>query len=142
MCIINTTIWPAGWCSWFVTGLVRLKRRARPWPKSVDFHDAENRQRPCRMRYVKRPLNACLAWVLQPKLNSLVQVRIVRAFTCYCLVPSAVTIRFSFVSSPIPCFRFCNLPTNDRGGNLHEKRGRPSLLPKIADPLLRRGDEW
>ncbi|GFT20265.1 hypothetical protein TNCV_4060531 [Trichonephila clavipes] len=23
--------------------------RAQPWPKSVDFHDAENRQRPCRM---------------------------------------------------------------------------------------------
>ncbi|PRD30792.1 UNVERIFIED_CONTAM: PHD finger protein 12 [Trichonephila clavipes] len=28
---------PAGWCSWFVAGLVR------PLPQSVDFRDAENR---------------------------------------------------------------------------------------------------
>ncbi|GFV12721.1 uncharacterized protein TNCV_1366911 [Trichonephila clavipes] len=35
--------------SWLVAYLVRLRLRVRPWPKSVDFHDAENRQRPCRM---------------------------------------------------------------------------------------------
>ncbi|GFV28258.1 hypothetical protein TNCV_679461 [Trichonephila clavipes] len=40
---------PAGWCSWFVAGLVRLRLWVLLRPKSVDFHDAENRQRPCRM---------------------------------------------------------------------------------------------
>ncbi|GFU69740.1 hypothetical protein TNCV_1221281 [Trichonephila clavipes] len=35
----------AGWRSWFVAGLVRPKLRVRPRPKSVDFHNAENRQR-------------------------------------------------------------------------------------------------
>ncbi|GFX42615.1 hypothetical protein TNCV_261501 [Trichonephila clavipes] len=38
---------------------------------SVDFHDAENRQRLCRMiiRHVKDPLSICSAWVLLAKLN-------------------------------------------------------------------------
>ncbi|GFV48395.1 hypothetical protein TNCV_3026651 [Trichonephila clavipes] len=47
----------------------------------MDFHDAENRQRPCRMimRHVKNLSIARLAWVLSAKLSSLVQFRIVRA---------------------------------------------------------------
>ncbi|GFT47078.1 hypothetical protein TNCV_3747341 [Trichonephila clavipes] len=45
--------------------------RVRPRPKSVDFHNAENRQRPCRMiiRHVKDPLSVYLAWMLSAKLN-------------------------------------------------------------------------
>ncbi|GFW24559.1 hypothetical protein TNCV_2404241 [Trichonephila clavipes] len=35
-----------------------------PSPKSVDFPDAENRQRPCRMRHEKNPLSVRLAWML------------------------------------------------------------------------------
>ncbi|GFV61555.1 hypothetical protein TNCV_4543871 [Trichonephila clavipes] len=52
---------PAGWRCWFVTGLVRLNLWIRP-SKSVDFHDAENRQHPCRMivRHVKDPWSPCL----------------------------------------------------------------------------------
>ncbi|GFW92762.1 uncharacterized protein TNCV_1735551 [Trichonephila clavipes] len=48
---------PAGWRGRFVTGLLRLWFRVRPRPKSVGFHDAENRQRPCRMIawHVKAP---------------------------------------------------------------------------------------
>ncbi|GFV01945.1 ras-specific guanine nucleotide-releasing factor RalGPS2 [Trichonephila clavipes] len=59
---------PAGW---FVAGLLHLRLRVQPRPKSVDFHDAENRQRPCRIliRHVKNPLSACLAWVLSAKFN-------------------------------------------------------------------------
>ncbi|GFU30985.1 hypothetical protein TNCV_3953231 [Trichonephila clavipes] len=38
----------AGWRGWFVTGLLYPGLRVRPRPKSVDFHDAENRQWPCR----------------------------------------------------------------------------------------------
>ncbi|GFV45814.1 hypothetical protein TNCV_2321741 [Trichonephila clavipes] len=43
---------------------------------SVDFHDAENRQHPCRMikRHVKSPLIVRLAWMLLAKLNSEVQI--------------------------------------------------------------------
>ncbi|GFT55536.1 hypothetical protein TNCV_3320511 [Trichonephila clavipes] len=37
---------PIGWRGWFVAG---LRLRVRTQPKSVDFHDAENRQRPYRM---------------------------------------------------------------------------------------------
>ncbi|GFU82543.1 hypothetical protein TNCV_4790941 [Trichonephila clavipes] len=40
---------PAGWRGWFATDLMQPRFRAQHWPKSVDFHDAENRQRPCRM---------------------------------------------------------------------------------------------
>ncbi|GFV55191.1 hypothetical protein TNCV_1382121 [Trichonephila clavipes] len=40
---------PAGWRSWFVTGLLHPRLRVRPRPEWVDFHDAENRQRPCSM---------------------------------------------------------------------------------------------
>ncbi|GFS50904.1 hypothetical protein TNCV_4847981 [Trichonephila clavipes] len=39
----------AGWRGWFVAGLLYPRLRARPRPKSMDFHDAENRQRPCRI---------------------------------------------------------------------------------------------
>ncbi|GFS65603.1 hypothetical protein TNCV_1924641 [Trichonephila clavipes] len=47
----------AGWRSWIVTGLSRSSLLVRSRPKSVDFNDTENRQRPCRMiiRYVKNP---------------------------------------------------------------------------------------
>ncbi|GFV53384.1 hypothetical protein TNCV_4502651 [Trichonephila clavipes] len=40
-----------------VAGLPYLRLRVRPWPMLVDFHDAENQQRPCRMiiRHVKYP---------------------------------------------------------------------------------------
>ncbi|GFW42184.1 hypothetical protein TNCV_1206401 [Trichonephila clavipes] len=71
---------PAGWRTWFVAGLVRLRLRVRPQPKLVDFHDAENRQWPCRMimRHVKDPLSASLAWVLSATLNSEEQFRLVR----------------------------------------------------------------
>ncbi|GFV38619.1 hypothetical protein TNCV_132581 [Trichonephila clavipes] len=34
---------PARWCGWFVAALLHLRLRVRPLPKSVDFHDAENR---------------------------------------------------------------------------------------------------
>ncbi|GFW19790.1 uncharacterized protein TNCV_3560931 [Trichonephila clavipes] len=47
----------AGRRGWFVVGLVRPRVRVRPRHKSVDFHDAEYRQRPCCMvmRHVKDP---------------------------------------------------------------------------------------
>ncbi|GFW61764.1 hypothetical protein TNCV_3706991 [Trichonephila clavipes] len=35
-------IGPAGWHSWFAAGLLYLRLKIRPQPKSVDFHDAEN----------------------------------------------------------------------------------------------------
>ncbi|GFU93433.1 hypothetical protein TNCV_2728201 [Trichonephila clavipes] len=46
-----------GRLGWFVAGLPHPRLRVRFRPKSVDFHDAENRQRPCRMimRHVKDP---------------------------------------------------------------------------------------
>ncbi|GFX89239.1 hypothetical protein TNCV_1339381 [Trichonephila clavipes] len=40
---------PAGGHGWFVAGLRHLRLRVRFRPKTVDFHDAENLQRPCRM---------------------------------------------------------------------------------------------
>ncbi|GFV82704.1 hypothetical protein TNCV_4146721 [Trichonephila clavipes] len=48
------------WRGWLVAGLLYpwLRRlRVRPRPKWMDFHDAENRQRLCRMiiRHVKDP---------------------------------------------------------------------------------------
>ncbi|GFX98903.1 putative RNA-directed DNA polymerase from transposon X-element [Trichonephila clavipes] len=48
---------PAGWSGFFVTGPLHSGLRVRPRPKSVDFHDAETRQWPCRMiiRHVKDP---------------------------------------------------------------------------------------
>ncbi|GFW28033.1 hypothetical protein TNCV_769131 [Trichonephila clavipes] len=54
------------WSDWFVAGCLHLRLRVRPQTKSVDFHDAENRQRPCRMiiQHVKDPSSVCLAWVL------------------------------------------------------------------------------
>ncbi|GFW99787.1 hypothetical protein TNCV_3420161 [Trichonephila clavipes] len=48
---------------------------------SVDFHDAETRQRPYRMImwHVKNLLSTYLAWVFSAKLNSEGQFYIVRA---------------------------------------------------------------
>ncbi|GFS95195.1 hypothetical protein TNCV_2705351 [Trichonephila clavipes] len=48
---------PAGWRGWSVAGILYSRLRVRPWLKSVDFHDAENRQRPCRLIiwHVKEP---------------------------------------------------------------------------------------
>ncbi|GFU80358.1 hypothetical protein TNCV_3521321 [Trichonephila clavipes] len=59
----NHTSKPAERRSWFVAGLLHLRLRVRPRPISVDFHDAENRQRPYRMimQHVKDPLSASLA---------------------------------------------------------------------------------
>ncbi|GFW10947.1 hypothetical protein TNCV_4459221 [Trichonephila clavipes] len=64
------------WCGrlllgWFVAGFLHSRFRVRPRPKLVDFHDAEIRQRPCRMiiQHVKDPQNVCLAWMLSAKLN-------------------------------------------------------------------------
>ncbi|GFV14654.1 hypothetical protein TNCV_2586271 [Trichonephila clavipes] len=47
----------AGWRGLFDAGLLLPRLWVPPRPKSVDFHDAENRQRPCRMiiRHVKDP---------------------------------------------------------------------------------------
>ncbi|GFV20092.1 hypothetical protein TNCV_4193911 [Trichonephila clavipes] len=45
---------PAGWRSWFVAGLLHLRLRVRTKPKSVDFHDVENRHRPCRQVRIVR----------------------------------------------------------------------------------------
>ncbi|GFV58094.1 ras-specific guanine nucleotide-releasing factor RalGPS2 [Trichonephila clavipes] len=61
-----------GWRSWFVAGLGCLRLWIRPRPKSVDFHDVRNRQRPCRMtiRHPKNSFSACLAWVISAKLNT------------------------------------------------------------------------
>ncbi|GFV19026.1 uncharacterized protein TNCV_4759111 [Trichonephila clavipes] len=40
----------AGWTGWrSVADFVRPSLRVRPRPKSMDFHDAENRQRPCQV---------------------------------------------------------------------------------------------
>ncbi|GFT13037.1 hypothetical protein TNCV_431551 [Trichonephila clavipes] len=61
-----------GWVrGWFVADILHPGLRVRPQPKSVDFQDAENRQRPSRMikRHKKDPLNVCLASVLSAKLN-------------------------------------------------------------------------
>ncbi|GFV07251.1 hypothetical protein TNCV_1312491 [Trichonephila clavipes] len=46
-----------GWRGWFVNGLLHPRLQIRPWSESVDFLDAENQQRPCRMnmRYVEDP---------------------------------------------------------------------------------------
>ncbi|GFW89898.1 hypothetical protein TNCV_2979941 [Trichonephila clavipes] len=41
-------VWPSGWRGWFVDGLMYPWLRVRPRTKPVDFHDAENQQRPCR----------------------------------------------------------------------------------------------
>ncbi|GFW15497.1 hypothetical protein TNCV_4656371 [Trichonephila clavipes] len=48
----------------------------RPRPKSVDFHDAENRQQPypLNIQHKKDPLSARLAWMHSAKLNSKVQI--------------------------------------------------------------------
>ncbi|GFW33879.1 hypothetical protein TNCV_3589641 [Trichonephila clavipes] len=40
---------PAGWRNGFDPGLIRPRLRVRPRSKSVDFHDAINRQGLCRM---------------------------------------------------------------------------------------------
>ncbi|GFX88908.1 transposable element Tcb1 transposase [Trichonephila clavipes] len=68
-----TTIFksPTGWRGWFVAGLLHLRMRVRPRPKSVYFYDAENRQQLCRMIiwHVKDPWSFCLAWVFSAKLN-------------------------------------------------------------------------
>ncbi|GFW78699.1 hypothetical protein TNCV_4261221 [Trichonephila clavipes] len=37
----------AGWRGWFANGLLYPRLRVRYRPKSVDFHDVKNRQRPC-----------------------------------------------------------------------------------------------
>ncbi|GFW62783.1 hypothetical protein TNCV_2625461 [Trichonephila clavipes] len=37
------------WRSWFVSGLMYTRLRVRSRPKSMDIHDTENHQRPCRM---------------------------------------------------------------------------------------------
>ncbi|GFW25192.1 hypothetical protein TNCV_2262501 [Trichonephila clavipes] len=63
-----------GWHGWFVAGLLHPRLRVRLRSKPVDFPDAENRQRPCRMIIrkidAKDPLErACLVWVLSAKLN-------------------------------------------------------------------------
>ncbi|GFX09685.1 hypothetical protein TNCV_652861 [Trichonephila clavipes] len=68
-----------------------------PRPKSVDFHDAENLQRLCRViiRHVKDPLECLFG-----KIKSLVHIRIVRA-QCLTLgrkngrhnLPAAIGIR-------------------------------------------------
>ncbi|GFV43165.1 hypothetical protein TNCV_1574111 [Trichonephila clavipes] len=47
--IQSINISSSGWRTWFVTVLVHLRLRVRMRPKSVWFHDAEHRQRPCRM---------------------------------------------------------------------------------------------
>ncbi|GFU41851.1 hypothetical protein TNCV_3873211 [Trichonephila clavipes] len=51
-----------GWRSWFVIGLLHQSLWVRPCPTSADFHDAEHRQRPCRMimRHVKHLLECPL----------------------------------------------------------------------------------
>ncbi|GFV49892.1 hypothetical protein TNCV_1391741 [Trichonephila clavipes] len=60
------------WRSWFVVGHLYPRLLVRHRPKSVDFPDAQNRQRPCRMiiRHEKDPLSVRLAWMLSAKLNS------------------------------------------------------------------------
>ncbi|GFW48533.1 hypothetical protein TNCV_1110921 [Trichonephila clavipes] len=45
---------PAGWFDWFVTAFVRLRLRVRARSRSGNFHDAENRQHPCRMRHIEQ----------------------------------------------------------------------------------------
>ncbi|GFX66788.1 hypothetical protein TNCV_3048861 [Trichonephila clavipes] len=64
-------IQPAGWRGWFVAGFLHPRLRGRLRPKSMDFHDAENRQRSCHMiiRPVKDPLSVYLAWMFSAKLN-------------------------------------------------------------------------
>ncbi|GFU12109.1 hypothetical protein TNCV_1781271 [Trichonephila clavipes] len=47
--MLRFPVMPAVWCSWFVAGLLLLRLRVRPRPNSVVFHNAENRQRACRM---------------------------------------------------------------------------------------------
>ncbi|GFY03432.1 hypothetical protein TNCV_1173881 [Trichonephila clavipes] len=65
---------PSGRRGWFVAGSLHPRLRVQPRPKSVDFHDAENRQQPCRMygtyiRNVKDPQSVCLEWMFSTKLN-------------------------------------------------------------------------
>ncbi|GFY04321.1 hypothetical protein TNCV_4414091 [Trichonephila clavipes] len=63
---------PTGWCSWFVAGLLYPRLRVRPRPMSVDFPDAENRQRSSRVfiRHKKDPLSVRLDRMLSGKQNS------------------------------------------------------------------------
>ncbi|GFW63861.1 hypothetical protein TNCV_3744651 [Trichonephila clavipes] len=58
----------AGWVTWLVYCCPSAPKVAA---MSVDFHDAENRQWPCRMIMwrVKDPYNVYVAWVLLAKLN-------------------------------------------------------------------------
>ncbi|GFX41085.1 hypothetical protein TNCV_2217831 [Trichonephila clavipes] len=72
VCIVTTMQTPSGCRSWLVAGLLYLRLRVQPQPKSVDFPDAENRERPCRTvkRHEKDPLSVHLAWMLSAKLNS------------------------------------------------------------------------
>ncbi|GFU80526.1 hypothetical protein TNCV_534001 [Trichonephila clavipes] len=53
--------------------MILMERGREVSSKLVDFHVAENRQRPCRvvMWHVKGPQSACLALVLSAKLKSL-----------------------------------------------------------------------
>ncbi|GFV58524.1 hypothetical protein TNCV_4933091, partial [Trichonephila clavipes] len=62
---------PSGLCGLFVAALLHIRLRVRPKPKSVDYHDAENRQRPCRMiiRHVKDPYCDYWPFVISAKLN-------------------------------------------------------------------------
>ncbi|GFT83953.1 HTH_48 domain-containing protein [Trichonephila clavipes] len=48
---------PVGRHSWLGSGLLRPSLWIQSQPKSVDFHDAKNRQRPCRM--IMRLLKDC-----------------------------------------------------------------------------------
>ncbi|GFW46886.1 putative transposable element [Trichonephila clavipes] len=57
------TLMPAGWRGWFVAGLSYPRLWVRPQPKLVDFHDAENRQWPCRM--IIRRIALLVEWLRQ-----------------------------------------------------------------------------
>ncbi|GFY36620.1 uncharacterized protein TNCV_28241 [Trichonephila clavipes] len=49
MILEHFSMMTGGWRGWFVAGVPPPRLQVRPRPKSVDFRDAENQQRPCRM---------------------------------------------------------------------------------------------
>ncbi|GFT02851.1 hypothetical protein TNCV_1846631 [Trichonephila clavipes] len=69
---MDTLFEPPGWLGWFVAGPLHPRLRVQPRPKSVEFYDAENRQRSCRMiiRHVKDPLALVLSAKLNPSVGS------------------------------------------------------------------------
>ncbi|GFV90432.1 uncharacterized protein TNCV_50071 [Trichonephila clavipes] len=119
---------PAGWCSWFVPGLVRLRVRFQPQPKSVEFHDAQNRQRSCRM--IMRNVKYLLRASLFEKTESAITVQRANRIKFGCQPPNDNSILscFKIVTAAMNAGTFmiattfwfyCSLVLESKGNNLN-----------------------